>query len=709
MDCWRREDQLRTVVLTEKHEQARIAVRALGGRPEAPKNGCYLAPGYVVVWCMGHLYEFQTPDEIDSQWAGPWRTTRFPILPAPIPKRLADKSGTSRDAAARRQAKVLRDHVKKADRVILATDDDREGEAIGADALEFADNARPVLRLKWATVDPVAFKKGMEALVPWDRTKRRAEAAYARAALDWYFGMGPSRAATLTFNPEQETGLPPISIGRVQTATQGLVVARDLERERFQARDYFEVAANVVGHDLVLRYAPRGDDDPDKDQRLYQRDAADRIAKVADGYSGPLKVETAAKSKGPPLPYYMTTLQAMAANRWGWPADKTTRVADAVRLKGLVTYVRTSCPYLGDEEKAAAPGLLNALADVDELRGIDGLAEAAEAPILRPAVYNQKQVDAASHPGITPNANMLEGSGRFDLVKLSEDERKVFMAVVRRYVAAHLPDYEYETTTLSVDVPVDGRPKHFSAVGHRPLKAGWRIVEQGDQPDIEDQVPLPDIADGKAVTLDSAEVVVKQTKPKPAYTESSLLLAMEKAGLGTDATRAEILKTLRQRQYISASGKKIVSTPRGRAVIAALEQVVPELVSPALTARLEKLLDSVEKGDLQAKAVLEFAQERVGELTTKILQAEVDRSHFAVAPIGGTGRRARAPAKRARARPHGSAGRKTECAEADGKPTAKMVAFAEKLAGERKVALPAGYDANFSVCRAFLDRYAGTK
>lgn len=591
--------------IAEKPSLARTLAEALGS-PRKQAGYFETAQGRVS-WCIGHLYELYSPEDYDERYKT-WAAADLPILPGAW-KRKATKRG-------REQLKVLRPLLKQATEVVNAGDPDREGQLLVDEVLEECGWKGKTARIWLQDLTPAGIRKAAGQLKPNSAYLGLSQAAEARSRADWLVGMNLSRAYTIRGRMDGP-GSGVRSVGRVQTPTLALVVRRDEEIENFVSRDFFGVQATFdAGRERVFAadwQLPEDLDGVDEEGRLLAPGPADAVvAKVTGRPAEIARVERKKKSEAPPLPFTLADLQSHCSAKFGLAAQATLDVAQALyETHKLTSYPRTDCAYLSENQHGEAKGVLQAVAG-----NLPGLAPHLKGASLarRHKAFNDKKVGA--HTGLIPTANG-GGAGR-----LSDIERKVYEAICKRYLGLYLPDFEFEQTVIEVACVGE----RFVAKGKRPLVAGWKAlygVEDADaseDADAEDGKEadrlLPAVNTGEAARCAAAQRVDKKTKPPARYTEGTLIKAManiarmvtnpkvkarlrETAGIGTEATRASILEVLKKREFLQADGKKLISTPKGRALV---HELPSALTLPDVTAAWEELLAEMAdgKGDFAA-------------------------------------------------------------------------------------------------------------
>ena len=666
-----------TLYLAEKPSLGRTIAAALGhGRKE---KGCIRGSGWVVSWCVGHLYEQAMPEEYDPALKR-WSREALPIIP--------ERWKLTAKKAHRTQIALIKQLLSESDRVVHCGDPDREGQLLVDEVLEKQRWRGPVERAWLPDLTDAALKRALTHLKGNDHYRGLGDAAKGRSRADWLIGMNLSRAMTLTNREAGGDAL--ISIGRVQTPTLKLVVERDRLIENFVPTDHFQVSAHFDqnGNGYQALWQP-GETIADEEGRCLKREAAQAVTDRIGGRPGEITaVKEQAKSEPPPLPFSLNELQQAASKRLGFPAQKTLDVAQALYERHkLITYPRTDCRYLAANQHDEAPALLTALAKNGFAKEIEGAD-----PQRRGRAFNDNKITA--HTAIIPTANQAG--------KLSRDEAALYDMVARTYLAQFHPDHRYRASR--VETRCEG--ERFLTKGKRVLETGWRVLFPKRE-EKEDERPLPPLTKG-GVECREARVEEKRTKPPAHYTEGSLIKAManvarfvddqqlrkilrDNQGIGTEATRAGIIETLKKRDFLKSQGKSLLATPLGRQVV---EQSPEQLSNPAITAWWEQSLAEVERGE---ESLERFEARAVTWLKRLLATVEPERIHE---PMKGN---ARPFAKRRRGGKGGKRGYKGR----SNPPTGKMIAFAERLAERAGVEPPKGYKSSFDTCKKFLDGNTG--
>lgn len=673
-----------TVVIAEKPSQARDLKAALGS-----SFGVILA-------AEGHLLTLAEPEDVNPAW----KTWSAEVLK---PNGLYPfKPGSGGNKAEK--LKAIKAALKGATKVVIATDCDREGQLIGQEILEYCKYKGTVERAIFTAQDPLTLQNAFKALKPNSEYQNMYQAAVARQQADQIFNLSLTRAATVTLQAPGTRGV--IGVGRVKTPTLAIVCRRELEILNFKPVDYFEIHATALVKDgsFVMKHAPN--------ERILDRKIAEEIQKVAEGAKGPLVVKVEDKKRSPPKLFDLPALQKSCASKFGWTANKTLEIAQELYDgdgKKIITYPRAESRYLAEAQAKDVPTILSGLGKLSDYKTF-----VTGTPVIRTGksgVFSDKALAGVSHHAIIPNVNVISDATKI-LAKCSEDEKKMFDLIARAYMAAMMPDYLYKQTTATLIVAAKF---DFVAKGQVPLQLGWRLVYQDqekeeakkpkteskeakekDEPedDEEGATTLPPLTNGEMAKLKDAKLMALQTKPPPRYNEGGLIAAMQDAwkfvedpttrdrlkeakGIGTPATRANILEGLKRQQFLKTSGKNIVPTESGLALYQVLAAAAPPVVDPATTAMWEFKLDEILLGQLASLQVIDEIAGAAGKLITQI-QAHAAKGGALISGASKGG----------------------------GKPTAKMVEFAKKLAEMKGVKLPKGLASDSNICRTFLDTHA---
>ncbi|MBA3413213.1 MAG: DNA topoisomerase 3 [Actinobacteria bacterium] len=606
----------KTLVIAEKPSVGRDLASALGGGFEKA-DGHLESDAYVVTWAVGHLVGLAEPEEYDERFKR-WRMADLPIVPDAF--RLQP-----RDPKSRKQLKLIHKLLKRTDvdRVINACDAGREGELIFSYIWDTAGVSKPVERLWINSMTKQAIREGFERLRPSAQLEPLQAAARSRSEADWLIGMNATRAATIR-GRAWVGGV--VSLGRVQTPTLAMIVKREREIQAFVPEPYWLVHASFDPPYEGLWFEG-------EETRLKDGTRAGEIAERVSGKEGTVEsVERKEQSERAPLLYDLTALQRDANRRFGFSARRTLQAAQSLyEGKKALTYPRTSSRFLSGDLVPLIKPTAETLAPIgDYARGARFVLGLAQLPLGR--VVNDARVD--DHHAIIPT------DVTHDLSQFSPDERRIFDLVARRFLAVFHPPARYARTTV-VTLVEDER---FRTRGKVTLEAGWRSVygleaaksparageraegatgePEGAPAEEGEGGELPALERGQQIRCVAAESEAKETRPPPRYTEATLLSAMETAGklieeeelreamkergLGTPATRAEMIETLIRREYVERVGKDLQATPKGIQVITMLE--AHPLTSPELTGDWEKRLADIEHGSGDRDAFMKEIQ-----------------------------------------------------------------------------------------------------
>src|SRR5271155_1518872 len=657
------------IVITEKTSQAKDVRAAVGSR-----YGDILP-------AEGHLFDLLEPEDVVPAWKR-W---------SPILLRPEGLYGTRPAEGGNKAAKLkaIREALRKVKRVWLATDCDREGQLIGQEILEHYEYRGQVMRVLFTAQDSQTIRDAFGRAKPNTEYARLYAAAVARRQADQIYNLSLTRTATVILGQGARRV---IGVGRVKTPTLAIVCKRELEIRNFVPIAYFEIVATatVAGGQFLMRHAPQ--------DRVVRREIAQEIADAARDFEGVLAVRVEDKRQGPPKLHDLPSLQKLCGSRFGWAASKTLEVAQELydgQGKKIITYPRAEVRYLPQSLMSDVPRIVAGLRVGQSFSAIP----VPEPPVIRrgaSGTFYDKGLEGASHHAVIPNVNTIDKLPDV-WPRLSPDEKKLFDVVARAYMAALMPDFRYRQTTATLDV----HGFEFRAAGRQPIDLGWRAAfpewqpadEKGDEAQL-----LPPLRNGETAQLQDPKIENKETRPPPRYNEGTLIEAMQNAwrfvddevlrerlkeakGIGTPATRAEIIGGLKKQGFLIAQGKNIVPTETGLSLFGVLKQADPSLVDPGLTAQLECLLDEVVIGKQQMigaiDAVCDVAQRIIGKLQEGTA-------------AGGPPLLGAAIAGDARSRP----------------PTPAMKRFADSIAREKGVKPPQGYATSGSICRAFLNLHA---
>ena len=596
--------------IAEKPSMGRAIAEELGIRGK--KDGFIEVRDGVVSWCVGHLLSQAPPDHYDPRYRE-WNEADLPLIP-PNWKLVVGKGMAG-------QFGILKKLINQADEIVNAGDPDREGQLIVDEVLEYLGNKKPVRRLWLSALDPKSVRDALSRMAPNSDPKYVSfrEQALARSRADWLVGMNLSRSFTARARRGGGSGV--ISVGRVQTPTLALVVARDREIESFVPRDFFVVTARVrvPGGTFSMTWTPLPDHAGlDTEGRCVSSDVAREVAQKVNGQSSRLDVETKRKIEAPPLPFSLSGLTAAASRRWGYSAKEVLDAAQTLYERKLTTYPRTDCDYLPENQHGDASEILGSLGRFfPEAKSAD--------PRKKSKSWNTEKVTA--HHAIIPTSQVTDPSS-LGPACLSN----LYDLIVRHYIAQFYPEFSYDETTVKAVFASEP----FRARGRVPVDPGWKAVfstgkkeedEEGDKTDREPR--LPNLSNGDNGTVSDTEIQSKKTTSPARFTDGTLILAMksvhrfvsdpklsavlkENEGIGTEATRAAIIEILLKREFLKKEGKKnLVSTPSGRALV---DLVSIDVKSPGTTALWERDLEGI-----NSRTDCEAFVSRIGAFVKKVV------------------------------------------------------------------------------------------
>ena len=599
-----------TCIIAEKPSVARDIARIVGAtsKQDGYMEGC----GYVVTWAMGHLIALAMPE---AYGFSTYKAEDLPIRPNPfqlvVRQARKDKEYIS-DPAALKQLKVIRSCFDKADRIIVATDAGREGELIFRYIYQHLGCRKPFDRLWISSLTDKAIREGMANLKPGSHYDNLYHSAKARSEADWLVGINASRALSIA----RKGGY---SLGRVQTPTLAMVCRRYIENRDFSSVPYWTLSALMEKEGVSLKAI--GSED-------YESEASAQTALATLRSQSRLKVESVARKvthTSPPLLYDLTALQKEANRRQGFSADKTLSIAQSLYEKKITTYPRTGSRYISEDVFEEVPALLRKI------------GKTLSNPLNRYSVDNTKITD---HHAIIPTGETPLG--------LSADETTIYQMVVNRFIEAFSPNSEEERMQVRF---TDGT-NTFTWKACRQISLGWKAVQKEQVTDAEKKenddelvLPsLPDLTEGEVLPLVSAEITEHKTKPKPLYTEATLLSAMENAGkevedteskkamaecgIGTPATRANIIETLILRDYTRRNKKSIIPTEKGLAVYEIVKD--KKIANAEMTGAWELALAAIEVGKMPSDKFAQGINSYVGTICEELLSLSSEQKSYPV-------------------------------------------------------------------------------
>ena len=618
-----------TLYIAEKPSMARDLAFALGAKK---KEGIkYVGTGVWVSWCIGHLVEIANPDQHDPRWKS-WRLSELPILPQKL--KWLPKAKTK--SHFNQLTKLIKS--RQVAEVVNACDAGREGELIFRAVYQVAGGHKPVKRFWVSSLTNEAIRKGLQQLRPSQDFDPLAAAAYCRAEADWLVGMNATRALTARASDL-------LSLGRVQTPTLNMIVKRQEAIDHFQAETYWVldiIVLSKTGAQWTARWHKKHaksqlenlDDHLSVKNQTQEKtkrsswlkspqDAQKIIEKIKPAIGEVVKAEGKNKQIPPPLLYHLTALQQECNRRFSFTADQTLKIAQSLyETHKLISYPRTDSRYLTPDVARTIPQILNQLPSKYQ----NLLSQCTVSPQKLGKRYINAQ-KVSDHHAIIPT------NRQYDLNKLKTDEAKVYDLIVRSLLCALCPPALDQQAVLVVDIAQE----LFIAKGTVELKAGWRALAPHQHSKVgkgKANTQLPFVPIHTPVRAIDAQVLEKQTQAPKAYNDASLLGAMEHAGkqiedaelravmraggLGTPATRANIIATLIRRGYISRAQKTLIPTLAGQTLVASVND--PALLEPQLTAEWEQRLQDIAEGKAPAHTFIQQIHAWVNQLVCALPQ-----------------------------------------------------------------------------------------
>jgi DNA topoisomerase-3 len=615
------------LIIAEKPSMATDIAKALGGFSRL--NGYYKSDEYLLTWAIGHLVQLAEPHHYHAVWRS-WNAKSLPIIPEEFKLTASEKTVAQLNTIKR----LLND--PKVFEIINACDAGREGELIFRYILEYTACTKPIKRLWISSLTTIAIRKGFQELEEGmsndPRYERLFEAARMRSQADWLVGINATRAVTTKLRSQKGKGV--FSLGRVQTPTLSLLVDRENEIANFIPQPYWLVAGKFDHQSLSFW----GQWFNAESERLFDYKEVERLLAKFNAQDLPQEaiIEKAShkeRNEAPPLLYDLTSLQREANRRWGFSANRTLQIAQALYERHkLISYPRTDSRYLTADLIPSLPRRVQAIASARPYQEqIRYLSELPKLPISGRLVNPARVKD---HHALIPTETNV------DLAKLSGDERSLLLLIHQSFIAVFLPDAVW----LDSEIVVLCSKETFRCKESYLLALGWRVLFQKKETDKTNQpqeisadgLGLPKLNPGTKVELSELKVEGEITKAPPRYSEATLLTAMERAGrvleelelreamaesgLGTAATRAATIERLKEVGYLFERGRFLMPSAKGIALISELPFL--ELRSAELTAKWEKKLSAIEEGNYSWQ---QFQQEllcMIADMTTSCLKIQ---------------------------------------------------------------------------------------
>ncbi|TCP23457.1 DNA topoisomerase-3 [Scopulibacillus darangshiensis] len=569
---------MKSLVLAEKPSVARDLARVLGCKDK--KKSYIEGPGYIVTWALGHLVELKMPEDYEKRYKT-WKMEDLPIIP--------NRMGLKTIRQTSHQYRAIEQLAKRKDLkdLIIATDAGREGELVARWIIERLHWKKPLKRLWISSQTDRAIRDGFKQLKPAKQYDNLYQSAVCRAEADWLIGLNVTRALTTKYND-------PLSAGRVQTPTLSMILDREKDIQGFKPQEYWTIQA-AIGP-LTASWEKNGE------KRLFDQNKAESIQDKTSGKSAVIRdIKRQEKSEPQPLPYDLTELQRDANRRFGFSAKQTLNVLQRLyEQHKLVTYPRTDSRYLTKDMEATMKDRLKAISSVYKKETQPILKQHGKVAAKR--IFNDAKV--TDHHAIIPTDQSLF------MGDLSADERKLYDLIATRFLTLFYPPYKYE----SIHAVFDVEGETFTAKETAVIDKGFKAVTGKDDEKVAGH-HLAKLKNGQTLSTKDVNIASKMTEPQQRYSEADLLTRMEKYGLGTPATRADVIERLLSGQVVERKNARLYPTPKGKQLI---DLVNDELKSPKLTARWEHQLEDIAHGKGNAGAFLANIRKQTKQLVSEI-------------------------------------------------------------------------------------------
>lgn len=604
----------KSVVIAEKPSVARDIANVLKCTKKG--NGFLEGDKYIVTWALGHLVTLADPEAYDQKYKT-WNLEDLPMLPERMKLVVMKQTGKQFNSV---KSQLIRSDVNE---IIVATDAGREGELVARWIIEKAKVNKPIKRLWISSVTDKAIRDGFAHLKPGNAYENLYSSAVARSEADWYIGLNATRALTTRFNAQ-------LNCGRVQTPTVAIIAQREEEIKQFKAQTYYGIEAQTADH-LKLTWQ-----DTKGNSRSFEKEKIDSLVKkLGQDHAVVTDIDKKRKKSFAPGLYDLTELQRDANKMFGYSAKETLNIMQKLyEQHKVLTYPRTDSRFLSSDIVETLPERLKAC-------GMGEYRSLANKIAMKPIKASKSFVDdtkVSDHHAIIPTEDYVNVSA------FTDKERKIYDLVIKRFLAVLLPAFEYEQLTLQAKIGQES----FVARGKTVLSNGWkeayenRYEDEEAENDVKEQL-LPRIEQGDQLEIKLITQTSGQTKPPARFNEATLLSAMENptkymdtqnkqlaatlkstGGLGTVATRADIIDKLFNSFLIEKRGKDIHITSKGRQL---LDLVPEELKSPLLTAEWEQKLEAIASGKLKKDVFLSEMKNYTKKIVAEIKSSDKKYKH----------------------------------------------------------------------------------
>jgi len=604
---------MKSLVIAEKPSVGRDIARVLNCNQKG--NGYFEGNGYIITWALGHLVTLAEPEKYNDQFKS-WKIEDLPIIPQPLKLEIIKQTGKQYSSV---KTQLTR---KDVNQIIIATDAGREGELVARWIIEKSGVKKPIKRLWISSVTDRAIKEGFAKLKNGNDYNNLYASAVARAEADWYVGINGTRALTTKHNAQ-------LSLGRVQTPTLAIISKREDEIKQFKPKTFYQVIAQTNNLRLLWRSQKNGD------TRIFDQNQLESLLKSTRINKGEVtNIQKQQKKKYAHQLFDLTELQRESHRLFGYTAKETLSILQKLyEQHKLVTYPRTDSKYISTD-------IVDTLKDRIEACQFPPYSKHAFTILKNGIRTNKSFVDNAK---VSDHHAIIPTEERANLQALTDRERKIYDLIIKRFLAIFFPPYTFEQTTVTVKIGNE----NFEAKGKHVLSLGWREVYDNSENDEEtmenSEQSIPGLNKGDTVPIESVNKKEDQTKPPKRFNEGTLLSAMENpasfmtgerkeliqavgktGGLGTVATRADIIEKLLNSFLIERKGKDIVITNKGKQL---LELVPEDLKSPALTGEWEKKLEQISKGQLKKNDFIHEIKNYTKSVVTQIKNSETRFKH----------------------------------------------------------------------------------
>ena len=595
-------------IIAEKPSVAREIASIVGATDK--KDGYLSGNGYLVTWALGHLVGLSMPENYGFKG---FKRENLPIIPETFtlqPRQIKGNKGYKADTGALKQLKVIQKVFDQCDSIIVATDAGREGELIFRLIYNYLECKKPFQRLWISSLTEKAIKEGLNNLKPGSNYDNLYYAAKSRSEADWLVGINASQSLSIT------VGEGIYSLGRVQTPTLVMICSRYKENKQFVPQKYWQLALGIEKDNISFKaYSKEKYSNKEDAEKLYQLLKNNPALEVK-------KVEKKSITEEAPLLFDLTGLQKKANSQYGFSAEKTLNIAQILYEKKLITYPRTGSRYISEDVFEQIPDMLKFSKTNDKYgEYIISLLRKG----LNPQAVNDKKV--TDHHALLVTDTFPS--------EMKKEERQIYEMILCRMLESFSPKCKKDQTNIQIV----SNDIEFEVKGSVIIEAGWRVVQggQNEEKANEDQANLPKLSENEQLKASACTLIEKQTKPKPLFTESSLLTAMENAGkdlddetqrkamkdcgLGTPATRAAIIETLISRAYIIRKEKNLLPTEKGLAIYGIVKSM--RIADVEMTGMWEETLAKIERGEFGAETFMKSIGVYASQITGELLSSNI--------------------------------------------------------------------------------------